>query len=52
MDLPLLQRTVEEDMMAVRVEMIIHIITHLLLLIEEAEVCNYYITPNIQLNQG
>ena len=51
MDLQLLQRTVEEDMRAVRIEMIIRIIT-LLLLIEEAEVCNYYTTTNIQLNQG
>ena len=50
MDLQRLQLMDEEDMMAVRIEMIIHIITHLL--IEEAEVCNYYITPNIQLNQG
>ena len=47
MDLQLLQRMVEEDMMAERIAMIIHIIT-LLLLIEEAEVCNYYNAPNIQ----
>ena len=46
MDLQLLQLMEEEDMMAVRIEMIIRIIT-LLLLIEEAEVCNYYTTPNI-----